>query len=1337
MMTQPDSQSDLSSYPFSYQVGGSLPLDNLAYVERNADRELYERLKAGEYCFIFNSRQMGKSSLRVRAMQKLQQDGIACAVIDPQTRGTTLREDQWYAGTIKRLISDLKLEDRIDFRAWWKEWKELDDESITVVERFYEFIDQILLPYTSQPIVIFVEEVDNLLSLKFDTDGFFVLIRSLYERRAEKPEYKRLTFAFLGVATPSDLIRSKDSSSFNIGHAVELSGFQQSESAPLVRGLVEKVKEPQAVLQAVLQWTGGQPFLTQKLLSLVVNEAMSAPANDLAVPELVKQVVATKVIDNWETQDVPPHLKTIRDRILQSDERGRGRLLGLYQQILDADTIPLLERDQDPKLSLTGGKRGIAADESSEQMQLRLTGLVVKQNGRLTVYNPIYAAVFNQPWIDRALANLRPAFYAEAMKAWQEAGDEQKESFLLRGQALEEAEAWSKGKRLSDDDEQFLRESREIERQEADRKLKATRLEQEAVEKRNQILTAADQTAQRRIKLGSLILIGTLVVAGVTGSLAAMSVNEANVKVANTKKEAKDRTDKADQDVRAASEKVSKITKQVDIEKQAAAKNTEDAKSKVNQARQEQTKAEVAKNRAEQKSQAAIQRVAFAQKQVNQAQDKAQQVRLSAGINLVKALNEASDAFFGADKGLEALFTSVKAQATLRNLESLEVPDKSFLATDLRSKVSYFLRQAIYDTYETNRIVSNSSVYSASFSPDGKTIATANGDNTVKLWSREGALLKILKGHTENVMNVAFSPNGQFLASASQDATVRLWKIDGTPIQTLLGHSKTVRSVSFSKNSSLLASASEDGTVKLWQVSNGGLIKTIPSHDGQVWAVRFSPDGKTIASGGWDHPEWSGKIKFWNLDGTPRIFSPVVSVKTDFFRSLEFSRDGQMIVCSGDTGKVQLIKVSDGTVLTTIKAHDDWARGVSISPNDQRVASVGNDGTVKLWNVNGSLIKQFTGHDASANSVAFSSDGKTLITASSDSTVKMWRVDEQFQKSLSSQQRGDLYWGISVSPDSQMIAAASSNRDQTSWNVQFWSGQNKLLKTFPAHHDRIVTIQFSPNGRLIATASWDGTVKVWNRDGKLLQTLEGHNGSSRRPVNSVSFSPDSKILVFAGYGDDKDQNFWMMSNVDGSSQRKIEGHSEQIQRIVFSPDGKTVATASWDRTIKLWRASDGKLIRTLTGHGDWLFALAFSPDGQMLASGSKDKTVRLWRVVDGELLHTLTGHRGAVNNVAFSRDGTLVASASDDNMIRLWSREGILLKVLVGHQDRVSDVSFSSDNKTVISSSFDGSIKLWSSEILNSNSLFGYGCNLLHDYLKTNSDVSQADRHICDITNRK
>jgi hypothetical protein len=353
---------------------------------------------------------------------------------------------------------------------------------------------------------------------------------------------------------------------FNIGQEIALAGFQIDECESLMQGLAAKSSNPQALMQAVLTWTGGQPFLTQKVCKLVLNENSMVP--DGEEESWVADLVRAKVIENWETQDTPEHLKTIRDRVLYSgDEKGRGRLLGLYQQVLgDPPQPPLLKGGEDSSLALSvqGGEEqppfargvggiasGILVDDSYEQMQLRLTGLVVKRDRRLVVYNPIYAAVFNQQWVAQALSDLRPAFYGSAFLAWRESG-EQQVSFLLRGQALVDAEAWAKGKRLSDEDDRFLSDSREVEKIENNLKLEAEQQAREVAEKERliavrqqeiaeeeaRILGDAKQKADRRVKVGSAILAVTLAMATGAGLWAARSVNEADAskRIANDTK---------------------------------------------------------------------------------------------------------------------------------------------------------------------------------------------------------------------------------------------------------------------------------------------------------------------------------------------------------------------------------------------------------------------------------------------------------------------------------------------------------------------------------------------------------------------------------------------------------------------------------------------------------------------------------------------------------------------------------------------------------------------------------------------------------------------------------
>ena len=1037
--------NDKPDLHYEYQVGGSLPVDAPTYVRRQADQDFYNGLKAGEFCYVLNSRQMGKSSLRVQTMARLQHEGFACAAIDITAIGTSdITPKEWYFGIIDSLVNSFELYNNFDSYEWWT-----SHELLSPVQRFSKFIPEVLLEYIDKSIVIFVDEIDSVLALPFNIDDFFAVIRDCFNQRADKPEYNRLTFALIGVATPADLISNQLRTPFNIGRAIELTGFQLAEAQPLAVGLETQAENSQSLLEAILSWTGGQPFLTQKVCKLLKNNLNSELIE--TPPDLATDLVEKKVIENWEGQDEPEHLKTIRDRILRSQQRA-SRLLGIYQQILQQNEI--------------------ATDDTPEQMELRLTGLVVKQSGKFKVYNRIYQSVFTADWVEKQLANLRP--YSESFKAWQDSGCKD-ESRLLRGQALQDAQTWAVGKSLSDLDYQFLNASRELQQREVERDLAAQR-------QANQILTEANQTLTKAQQKARLITIGTSVFAGLailiaTGAtfFAGKQITQAN-NLSNTIQESafSNQSFISGQTFQALLEalKAGTTLKKLDI----SADTTKNIKEQVIIALQ-QAVSEVKERNSLEGYSSSVFSVAFS--------PDGKTLASASGDNTIKLWNLQNQKELATLTGHSNWVNSVAFSPDGKTLASASA-DKTIKLWNLQTQKT--IATLTGHSYAVN---------SVAFSPDSLTLASASNDNTIKLWNLQTQkTIATLTGHSNPVRSVAFSPDGKTLASASADKTIKLWNLQTRSPLTLNRFSNWVNSVSFSPDGKTLASASADNTIKLWNLQTQNTIATLTGHSGAVQSVVFSPDGKTLASASFDNT-----IKLWNLQTRSTLTGHSSNVN-----SVTFSPDGKTLASASYDNTIKLWNPQTQKLIATLTGRN-WVNSVAFSPDGKTLASASYDNTIKLWNPQTQkLIATLTGHSNGVDSVAFSPDSLTLASASYDHTIKLWNL--QTQKLIATIPERNGVRSVAFSPDG--LTLASANLDNT---IKLWNPQTqKLIATLSGHSRTVYSIAFSPDSKTLASASFDNTIKLWNPSTqKAIVTLTRHSGA----VTSVAFSPDGLTLASA------------------------------------------------------------------------------------------------------------------------------------------------------------------------------------------------------------------------------
>lgn len=373
-----------------FHVGGTLRHDAPSYVLRRADNELLDGLLRGRFCYVLTSRQMGKSSLMVRAAHQLRNHGCTVLTLDLTAMGQNVTPDQWYGGLLGRIGRQLDMEDSLD--DFW-----LSRQTTGPCQRFFSALSEKVLPQlqgmdknagsrqagqsqsSTGRLVIFVDEIDMVRSLPFPTAEFFAAIRESYNRRSEDSKLDKLDFAVFGVASPAELIQDSRMTPFQIGQRIELQDFSFEDAEPLSHGLGRDPVVGRKLLERAFFWTSGHPYLTQKLCKGILEHTSIQTPEDL--DDLCKESFFTS-----RSVEQDDNLVFVRDRICRA-EANRRELLNTYSRIRSGERVPL--EDGDPT--------GIA---------LRLSGIVQTSGNYLAVRNRIYENVFNPHWVQATLGRL-------------------------------------------------------------------------------------------------------------------------------------------------------------------------------------------------------------------------------------------------------------------------------------------------------------------------------------------------------------------------------------------------------------------------------------------------------------------------------------------------------------------------------------------------------------------------------------------------------------------------------------------------------------------------------------------------------------------------------------------------------------------------------------------------------------------------------------------------------------------------------------------------------------------------------------------------------------------
>jgi len=1043
--------------PF-YVTGGTLSRDALCYVTRQADSELYEGLRRGQFTYVLTARQMGKSSLMVRTAARLREEGVGVAVLDLTAIGINLSAEQWYGGLLTQMAQQLNLEDELE--AFWDGRRDLGP-----LHRWMLAIRQVVLPSHRGQIVVFIDEIDAVRSLPFSTDEFFASIREFYNRRSEDSELERLSFCLLGVAAPSDLIRDTRMTPFNIGQRIELHDFTEREAQVLSFGLGESESAGSLLLNRILSWTRGHPYLTQRFCQAVSEANQQATIRGpQSVDRMCEQLFFAR-----QAREQDDNLLFVRERILRSEVDLAG-LLGLYKRVHRGQRVD--DDETNPFVTI-----------------LKLSGITRIEHGRLRVRNRIYERVFDQAWVaqnmpDAEIKRQRMAYRKGLLRA---AAFAAVIIAVISSLALITVRQRNLARAAEDTNHRQLYA--------AHMNLAARDWQDSGIQHMRDLLAVHVPDAGQADLRGfewyllwalahperkTLLLPGEFqwLVFSPDRSMFA-TCEEADVKLWDM----------------ATGEQLRTFNT---VGLRGAAGFSPDGKLLA----------------AEGPDHSIALWDLNADRELHHLKGHTNEItelRFSGDGKMLASTSRDHTARLW-DVGTGNLHATLVGHTDAVYSIALS-PDGKKVATasdDLTVRLWGVVtgKQLMTLEHPTTRQSNSSRIHWVVFSPDGSRILATGLFMNIAVWDAvSGEALPALEGHRSFATPLAFSPDGKLMATGSDDRTILLWDV-GTwsVIKRLTGHGNRIAELAFSRDSKTLISAARDRTIKLWDVA----ADPNPLERPGAQLVAYSSDGRTLVS------VYRSDVKLWDT-ATWKVVNILQERQPRIF-SLAYSPDDKTLAFGTESNTVSIWDVAAGKERFVLNGHSDQVRSVAYSPDGKLLATASLDKTIRLWDAaTGEELAKLELSEALVVGVAFSPDGALLASANWDATIKLWDVATRRLLTILKGHTSAIR-NVAFSPDGKLLASTSNDSSIKLWDV----ATRKELFTLKGHAGNISALAFSPDGNRLASGGEDSAVRLWDvATGQELAALRRH----AYPVLSLAFSPDGKTLVSADR--DGHLNVWL------------------------------------------------------------------------------------------------------------------------------------------------------------------------------------------------------------------